>query len=110
MYFIWYNRVDLGYEWKQVFENFNTQFPDRPRSGFQGIQCKFYRFIQEKKVPTLRDQKHLENKRGGKTSGRKSPGDGSPAYGVVKWTNVWFPWMKEPPPPEYKQPSGYEKP
>lgn len=100
MYFIWYHRVDLRQEWRQVRESFNSQFPDRQRSGFQGIQCKFYRFIREKQCPTLRDQKQHENQRGngGGSDSRSSPGDQGPAYGVVNWTGVWFPWMNEPPP------------
>jgi hypothetical protein len=48
MYFIWYHRVDLCQEWKEVRENFNRQFRNRQRHGFQGIQCKFYRSIKEK--------------------------------------------------------------
>lgn len=106
MYFIWYHRVDLRQEWRLVRENFNAQFPDRQRSGFQGIQCKFYRFIKEKKCPTLRDQKQRENQQRGRGGSRShSPTDEYPAYGVVNWTGNWFPWMREPRPPHY-QPSN----
>lgn len=106
MYFIWYHRVDLRQEWRQVRESFNAQFPNRQRSGFQGIQCKYYRFIKEKKCPTLRDQKQRENLQRGRGGSRNSPGDDAPAYGVVKWTGVWFPWMKEPRPPHYQHPTS----
>ncbi|KAI1956554.1 hypothetical protein LOZ58_006273 [Ophidiomyces ophidiicola] len=92
MYFIWYHRVDLRQEWKQVRESFNTQFPDRQRNGFQGIQCKYYRFIKEKKCPTLREQRRQRN---GESGGPRQPHDDSPIYGVIRWCNVWFPWMKE---------------
>ncbi|KAL1953805.1 hypothetical protein VTO42DRAFT_2132 [Malbranchea cinnamomea] len=98
MYFIWYHRVDLKQEWRQVRESFNAQFPNRQRSGFQGIQCKYYRFIKEKKCPTLRDQKQIENQRRSKGGSQVNPDDDHPAFGVVKWTGVWFPWMKEPKP------------
>ncbi|KAL4806437.1 hypothetical protein BDV18DRAFT_160505 [Aspergillus unguis] len=61
MYFIWYHRVDLGQEWREVRESFNRQFPQRQRAGFQGIQCKFYRFIKDKNVPTLREQRRMRD-------------------------------------------------
>ncbi|WEW57793.1 hypothetical protein PRK78_003260 [Emydomyces testavorans] len=98
MYFIWYHRVDLRQEWKQVRESFNAQFPNRQRNGFQGIQCKYYRFIKEKNCPTLREQRRRRN---GDSGGPKHGiHDDSPAYGVVRWCDVWFPWMKEVPPPQ----------
>ncbi|KMU85325.1 hypothetical protein CIHG_03109 [Coccidioides immitis H538.4] len=83
MYFIWYHRVDLNQEWKQVRESFNAQFPNRQRNGFQGIQCKYYRFIKEKKCPTLREQRRIRNGDGGGT--KHGPNDDSPAYGVIRW-------------------------
>ncbi|KAL4974491.1 hypothetical protein BDW66DRAFT_139584 [Aspergillus desertorum] len=105
MYFIWYQRVDLGQEWKEVRESFNRQFPERPRKGFQGIQCKFYRFIKEKKCPTLREQRRMRD--GEFISGQAphalshSSSDsgsgygGKPQFGVVEWMGVWYPWMRE---------------
>lgn len=102
MYFIWYHRVDLCQEWKEVRESFNRQFPNRQRSGFQGIQCKFYRFIRDKKCPTLREQRRL---RDGEFLGGSSPTHtqsprqmsdmGPPKFGVVEWMGVWYPWMRE---------------
>ncbi|EEH06758.1 conserved hypothetical protein [Histoplasma capsulatum G186AR] len=107
MYFIWYHRVDLHQEWKEVRESFNAQFPNRQRRGFQGIQCKYYRFIKEKNCPTLREQRRRRS--GGNTgeNGSENISSGSdansrndfhedlPQYGVIKWTEVRFPWMKE---------------
>ncbi|KAL4754453.1 hypothetical protein BDW72DRAFT_166163 [Aspergillus terricola var. indicus] len=105
MYFIWYQRVDLGQEWKEVRESFNRQFPERPRKGFQGIQCKFYRFIKEKKCPTLREQRRMRD--GEFVSGQAphalshpssdsaSAYGGKPQFGVVEWMGVWYPWMRE---------------
>lgn len=94
MYFIWYHRVDLCQEWKEVRENFNRQFPNRPRSGFQGIQCKFYRFIKDKKCPTLREQRRMRD--GDFLRERSSLSDSAPPrFGVVEWTGVWYPWMRE---------------
>ena len=113
MFFIWYHRVDLGQEWKEVRESFNRQFPDRQRSGFQGIQCKFYRFIREKSCPTLREQRRLRDGEflgeggGGGTGTSPAPSpsssassvvtqdSGAPRFGVVEWTGVWYPWMRE---------------
>lgn len=101
MYFIWYHRVDLCQEWKEVRECFNRQFPNRQRSGFQGIQCKFYRFIRDKKCPTLREQRRMRD--GEFLQGPSSPqhsssgseGMGPPKFGVVEWVGVWYPWMRE---------------
>ena len=94
MYFIWYHRVDLCLEWKEVRESFNRQFPHRQRSGFQGIQCKFYRFIKEKNCPTLREQRRMrdgEFLREGSSLTDPIP----PKFGVVQWAGVWYPWMRE---------------
>lgn len=96
MYFIWYHRVDLCQEWKEVRESFNRQFPNRQRCGFQGIQCKFYRFIKEKQCPTLREQRRMrdgEFLREGAALGAES--SSAPRFGVVEWANVWYPWMRE---------------
>ncbi|CAI7612677.1 unnamed protein product [Penicillium glandicola] len=97
MYFIWYHRVDLCQEWKEVREAFNQQFPDRQRRGFQGIQCKFYRFIKEKKCPTLREQRRMrdgEFLREG-ASAAMAGDHGAPKFGVREYTDVWYPWMRK---------------
>lgn len=98
MYFIWYHRVDLCQEWKEVREAFNRQFPSRQRRGFQGIQCKFYRFIKEKKCPTLREQRRMrdgEFLRDGASAALTGDGGGAPKFGVREYTNVWYPWMRK---------------
>ncbi|KAJ5823037.1 hypothetical protein N7447_005377 [Penicillium robsamsonii] len=98
MYFIWYHRVDLCQEWKEVREAFNRQFPDRQRRGFQGIQCKFYRFIKEKKCPTLREQRRMrdgEFLREGATAALAGDHGSAPKFGVREYTNVWYPWMRK---------------
>ena len=109
MYFIWYHRVDLGLEWKEVRESFNRQFPSRPRSGFQGIQSKFYRFIREKKCPMLREQRRMRNgeflHEGAAASASATGHSPTPEvrakdaagaeYGVVEWMGVCYPWMRE---------------
>ncbi|KAF3012711.1 hypothetical protein E8E15_003719 [Penicillium rubens] len=97
MYFIWYHRVDLCREWKDVREAFNRQFPNRQRRGFQGIQCKFYRFIKEKKCPTLREQRRLRDGEFLREGASPSMGDQAhgPKFGVREYTNVWYPWMRK---------------
>lgn len=94
MYFIWYHRVDLSQEWKEVRESFNRQFPTRQRRGFQGIQCKFYRFIKEKKCPTLREQRRMRDSEFISQNGSNCH-EVRPRFGVVQWAGVWYPWMKE---------------
>lgn len=100
MYFIWYHRVDLGQEWKEVRESFNSRFPHRPRNGYQGIQCKYYRFIREKHCPTLREQ-HRKRSRSeassttGPSHASSRDMENSPVYGVLGWTNIRYPWMRE---------------
>lgn len=92
MYFIWYHRVDLEKEWKEVQECYSRQFPGRQRRGIQGIQCKFYRFIKEKRCPTVREQRRL---RDGEFMARgRSRCQSLPRYGVVEWCGAWYPWMK----------------
>lgn len=96
MYFIWYHRVDLCQEWKEVRECFNRQFPARQRRGFQGIQCKFYRFIREKKCPTLREQRRMRDGEFLREQGPSTVAEsGAPKFGVVEWMGVWYPWMRE---------------
>lgn len=95
MYFIWYHRVDLDEEWRDCTDAFNKQFPGQGRSerNTQGIQCKFYRFINAKKCPTVREQRRLKDgefmARGRSTRGRLLP-----KFGVVEWCHVWYPWMR----------------
>ncbi|EED21948.1 conserved hypothetical protein [Talaromyces stipitatus ATCC 10500] len=95
MYFIWYHRVDLDEEWRDCTEAFNKQFPSQGRSerNTQGIQCKFYRFINAKKCPTVREQRRLKD---GEfmAHGRSSRGRLLPKFGVVEWCHVWYPWMR----------------
>lgn len=100
MCFIWYHRVDLSQEWKEVRESFNRQFPSRQRRGFQGIQCKFYRYIKEKGCPTLRTQRRMRDgeylrEGSGLSDVIAGTGGGKPQYGVVDWVGAWYPWMRE---------------
>ncbi|CAI7623541.1 unnamed protein product [Penicillium palitans] len=85
-------------EWKEVREAFNRQFPDRQRRGFQGIQCKFYRFIKEKKCPTMREQRCMrdgEFLREGASAALAGDHGAAPKFGVREYTNAWYPWMRK---------------
>lgn len=75
--FIWYYRVILRHKWPDVLESFNRQFTSRPRRGYQGLQCKLQRFIQQKKSPA-RPKKCQDR-----------------AYGEKAGDNLRYPWMWE---------------
>lgn len=77
VYFIWYYRVILRHKWPDVLESFNRQFTSRPRRGYQGLQCKLQRFIQQKKSPA-RPKKWQDR-----------------AYGEKAGDNLRYPWMWE---------------
>lgn len=80
VYFIWYYRIDLGYDWQDINNAYNAQFPDRPREGFGGIQCKYYRYCEEFGIPKVR---HRDR--------------GAPQvteYGMRSRTGLSYPWMR----------------
>ena len=96
MFFIWYYRVDLGFNWRVVLGCFNQQFPERPRSGFHGIQRVLYRFIKHKRCPSFRNQNVILNRyvQSEHFSGRQI--ERASRFGVIACTtNVWYPWMRE---------------
>lgn len=98
MYFIWYHRVDLCQEWKEVRHAFNRQFPDRQRCGFQGIQCKFYRFLKEKKCPTLREQRRMRDGdflKEGASAALAGEHGAAPKFGVREYTDFCYSWMRK---------------
>lgn len=80
-YFIWYHRVDLGMDWRDVRAAYNTQFPERQRRGFQGIQCKYYRCCETHGIPRVRERNRAA-----------SP---DKSYGVrTRLPGLWYPWMR----------------
>lgn len=81
VYFIWYYRIDLGYDWQDITNAYNAQFFDRPREGFGGIQCKYYRYCEEFGIPKVRDRDR-----------------GAPQvleYGMRSRTGLSYPWMRD---------------
>ncbi|KAL8802049.1 MAG: hypothetical protein Q9182_004062 [Xanthomendoza sp. 2 TL-2023] len=79
VHFIWYHRVDLGWEWKEVLNAFHSQFPGRLR-GASGIQCKYYRHLEGHGIPQVRQ--------------RDRKAMASQEYGIRARTGLWYPWMR----------------
>ncbi|MCJ1447861.1 MAG: hypothetical protein MMC23_008373 [Stictis urceolatum] len=83
-YFIWFHRVDLGLDWTEIRTAYNSQFPNRTRRGFQGIQCKYYRCCYSHGIPPVRER----NRAG------SNAGNGKPKFGVRDMMpQLWYPWM-----------------
>ncbi|EXJ85509.1 hypothetical protein A1O1_05873 [Capronia coronata CBS 617.96] len=79
--FIWYNRNDLGCSWSRVQDNFARQFHKRRGKG--GLQCKFYRVLDEYGVQKVRVQCR---------GGLCRPQDRA-AWGVIVKTSIRYWWM-----------------
>lgn len=94
-FFIWYHRTDLSEPWDQVLREFGRQFHHRRPKG--GLQCKFYRLLEEWNVEKVR----IQNRHA-----RDSPKDRVGAFGVVQRTTKRFSWMRphhyiSPPLPQF---------
>ena len=81
VYFIWYYRIDLGYDWQEISNAYNAQFPDRQRDGFGGMQCKYYRYCEGSGIPKVRDRN------------RAAPQVSE--YGMRARTNLTYSWMRD---------------
>lgn len=97
-YFIWYHRVDLGLDWRDVRTAYNAQFPNRQRRGFQGIQCKYYRCCETHGIPRVRERNRGGVGAvggGGGGNGGGVGGVGGGGYGVrQRLPGLWYPWME----------------
>lgn len=80
VYFIWYHRIDLGYEWQDITNAYNAQFPDRKREGFGGIQCKYYRYCEEFGIPKVRHRNRAASQ--------------VDEYGMRARTGLLYSWMR----------------
>ncbi|KAI4211810.1 MAG: hypothetical protein LQ351_005451 [Letrouitia transgressa] len=78
--FIWYHRVDLGYDWNHVLLAFDAQFPNGQRRDVGGIQCKYYRHLENYGVPQVRQ--------------RDRNASAPELYGMRVLTGLWYPWMR----------------
>ena len=81
-YFIWYYRTDLEQCWDEVERAFHHHFGDKRPKG--GLQCKFYRMLEEKNVEKVRQQAR---------SGRRRRGHMVRRCGVVQRTTARYSWM-----------------
>ncbi|KAL8789017.1 MAG: hypothetical protein Q9195_007037 [Heterodermia aff. obscurata] len=79
--FIWYHRLDLGWDWNLITEAFNKQFPERPRGGAGGIQCKYYRCTADNNIPKVRE--------------RRRSASAADEYGMKAKTRLHYPWMRD---------------
>lgn len=80
-FFIWYHRLDLGWDWGDITEAYNKQFPERQRDGSGGIQCKYYRCTADNNIPKVRER-------------RRSP-SAADEYGMKAKTRLHYPWMRD---------------
>jgi len=79
--FIWYHRIDLGYDWADISNAYNAQFPDRRREDVGGIQCRYYRCCQDNNIPKVREPRRSASS--------------AEEYGMRARTGLWYPWMRE---------------
>ena len=79
--FIWYHRIDLGYDWADINNAYNTQFPDRRRKDVGGIQCRYYRCCQDNNIPKVRE--------------RRRSASSTKEYGMLARTELRYSWMRE---------------
>jgi hypothetical protein len=80
-HFIWYQRIDLEKDWKEVSHAFNEYFRDRHRDGESGLQCRFYRILDSAGVPNIRSLKNSNDK------------ERIAQFGLVKQTRYRYTWM-----------------
>lgn len=79
--FIWYHRIDLGYDWPDIIKAYNAQFPDRYREGAGGIQCRYYRCCSDNNIPKVRE--------------RRRSASSVRDYGMRARTGLVYPWMRD---------------
>ena len=82
--FVYYHRCDLGLDWPEITRAYNAQFPHRPRD-IQGIQCKYYRYREERHLPNVRNAEGI-SKRWEEQSCSLRTISGQP--------NLYYPWMR----------------
>jgi len=80
-HFIWYQRIDLEKDWKEVSQAFNEYFQDRHRDGESGLQCRFYRILDSAGIPNIRSLKSSNDK------------ERIAGFGLVEQTRYRYSWM-----------------
>ncbi|KAJ5144358.1 hypothetical protein N7476_004834 [Penicillium atrosanguineum] len=91
MHFIWYHRVDLRWQWKWIREKFNREFSSHKPRSFQGLQCKFYRFIKGMKSHTSREQYPVHNSKPQNDGACFGNDIHSPHLNLDEWAKLWYP-------------------
>ncbi|KIW15190.1 hypothetical protein PV08_05235 [Exophiala spinifera] len=81
MFFVWYHRVDLDMPWDKVTNAYNCFFPEDRNKG--GLQCRFYRALNQYNVKKIREQARHGRITGGEIE----------KFGVLDCTNRRFTWM-----------------
>ncbi|KAL9586930.1 MAG: hypothetical protein Q9212_000602 [Teloschistes hypoglaucus] len=79
IHFIWYCRIDLQWEWRDVRDAFGKEFPNGQRRDVGGIQCKYYRHLEGEGIPQVRARNR-------KVSAVEE-------YGMRAKTGLWYEWM-----------------
>lgn len=80
-HFIWYQRIDLEKDWKEVSQAFNEHFRERHRDGESGLQCRFYRILDAAGIPNIRALKNSNDK------------ERIALFGLVEQTRYRYSWM-----------------
>jgi hypothetical protein len=62
--YMWYFRTDLGCDWDAVLDGFRDQFSAKPRRAKGGLQCRFYRVLDDWGVEKVRSQNSLSRDTG----------------------------------------------
>ena len=82
--FCWYHRVDLGMPWDRVAEEFGRRWPHLHRKK-SGLQCKFYRLLDDFGVEKVREKSRHGHDHGGPTYTTK--------VRLVDRVATRYPWM-----------------
>ncbi|KIW50296.1 hypothetical protein PV05_11897 [Exophiala xenobiotica] len=82
-YFIWYHRIDLNMPWNKVLEAYSRNFAETRKKA--GLQCRFYRIVDQHKVKKVRQQGRPE---------RNTRGYHIEKFGVIAQTDRRYHWMR----------------
>ncbi|KAJ9498666.1 hypothetical protein H2202_005852 [Exophiala xenobiotica] len=82
-YFIWYHRIDLNMPWDQVKEAYSRTFSETRKKA--GLQCRFYRIVDQHKVTKVRQQGRPD---------RSIRGGHIEKFGVIAQTDRRYYWMR----------------
>ena len=83
--FVYYHRCDLLMDWPEIIRAFNNQFSDRPGRDIQGIQCKYYRYREERHLPTVRNAEGRSNAYENRHYGLRR---------ITGQPSLYYPWMR----------------